>query len=771
MHLWAGRSSSDVGSRQHRAPTGLWAHSLVIVALATGCIEYVDVDAEETGEPVRPPVAEFDPAARVVPLPNALLMDPATGRVNVPEACGEQPGSAAARLRAALNQLDGFGTSKVNLVATFTAPVEPASLEGRVFLVRLAERGVPLTSFEGPVPVDVVPATSRRFAPDCVSTSEVANVTLRPRAPLAEASRYAVVLLAGIEAEGGSVFEPSATWALVRQEAAPVQFSEGAEPREVTYNATPFDPNIDEDRASLEGLDLLWRAHAPLLGTIEQLAPALVPGDDLVRDDILLAWAFDTQTLSDPFNPAVEGSPAAQLASVSSTLTVPPPVAGEGAPLSVEQFFDLALPDVPCSALGCDAMGFVYAASAVSEAPSFVSPSFLSGDDCDAATEVPAGAFSDPLAPAKSCDRGISVIAVLPSEPPGPSGYPTVMFAHGLGRSKEDVFAIAGALASGGIAVVAFDAVDHGERAVQISTDAALGCDGPGAGKPCLDAFGPTCAPQCFAPILSADLPTTRDHLRQTVLDQLQLERVLEACATPGACGQLQVDPARLAYVGQSLGALIGSVSVAVGRTLDTGVLNAGGADWVQVLTDTATPAIRCPLVDSLIGSGVLTGEAWNGGANPNALCLSEAWKSEPRFQEFAAAARWILDPVDGINYAGRYAEGEPAVLIAEVIDDAVVPSSATAGFATALGLSPEAAAPATSAAPPPSPAALGEGSRWIQYQTLDADPASMFPGNAYGHGSLLSPVPPGPGLPIESGQLGTVRMQVDTLAYLVSHL
>jgi hypothetical protein len=46
-----------------------------------------------------------------------------------------------------------------------------------------------------------------------------------------------------------------------------------------------------------------------------------------------------------------------------------------------------------------------------------------------------------------------------------------------------------------------------------------------------------------------------------------------------------------------------------------------------------------------------------------------------------------------------------------------------------------------------------------------------MFPGNAYGPGSLLAPAAPAASMGAASGQLGTVLMQTDTLAYLVSHL
>jgi dienelactone hydrolase len=382
------------------------------------------------------------------------------------------------------------------------------------------------------------------------------------------------------------------------------------------------------------------------------------------------------------------------------------------------------------------------------------------------------GAFSDPVAPALTCERQLPLLAFTPVGAPPASGYPTVIFAHGIGRTKEDLFALAGSLASAGFASVAVDALDHGARAVQISSDPAAGCDRAGVDRPCTEVFGPTCAPQCFAPLLSSDLATTRDHLRQTVLDHLALGEALALCTAPTACGGLLVDPARIGFIGQSLGALIGAVSVANSTDISAAVLNVGGADWLQVLTETDTLAVRCPLVDALIAGGVIPGEPWNLGANQNATCVGDTWKAEPGYQQFASAARWILDPVDAINYASALTlPGAPSVLVGEVVGDSVVPNSATLTFATALGLEPSAAVIAASAELQPTPAALAAGSAWIRYQNLDADPASMFPGNAYSHGSLLAPAQPSATMAAPSGELGTLRMRVDGLAFLASHL
>jgi len=745
------------------------------LGLVVGCHPDVEVDAEETGVLSPPALAEFDPLLQRVPFPNNLLKDPLTHRLALPAPCGEEPGSAAAGLRASLGQLDGFGTSKLSLRTSFNKAVDAASSEGRVFLVRLASHGVPLTEFEGPIAVDVRAETSVRADPSCATTSEVEELVLAPRAPLLGASTYAAVLLRGITSTSGAEYEPAATWALVRQAVEPVQIvadPNSASMYSVTYNATPFDPGTPAGLATLVGLDRLWRAHAPVLGAFDRLWPALVPGRAVSRDDVLIAWSFDTQTITDPLDATLDDSPAALVASpaAAGALSLPAPVAGAGAPLSVEAFFGAALPGVPCSALGCDAIGWVYAETPVSEAPTLVTTNFQTGDDCDPATITVPGAWSDPVQPVAVCAQTIPLLVVVPSSAPGDNGYPTVIFGHGLGRSKEDVLALAGALAARGIASVALDAVDHGARAVQVSTDASLGCGGAGEGQPCPLVFGPTCAPQCFAPILSLDLAAARDSLRQTVLDQMALAERLRGCSAEGACDRLWVDADHLAYVGQSLGALIGAVTVPMSG-VPVGVLNVGGADWVQVVTDTDSVAIRCPLIDGLITSGVLEGELWNGGTNPNAACLGEDWKTAPGFVQFAQLARWILDPVDGVNYAPAYtAASAPSVLLAEVIDDPVVPNSATEAFGALLGPSPERAALATAVPPAPSPAAALPGTRWIRYSNVAANAALSFPGNAYSHGSLLAPADPADDQASGSGELGTLQMQVDTLTFLSSH-
>ncbi|HEY3592431.1 MAG TPA: hypothetical protein VGL13_01095 [Polyangiaceae bacterium] len=748
--------------------------------LAGGCAGSVTADENEKTPVSPPPTAEFDPANQVIPFPNNLVLDPMTHKVALPAQACETP--AAAMVRAQLNQLDGFGTYKPALTATFTAPINADSLTGRVFLVRLAGPG--LTTPEiAQVDVDVE-SSIRLSAANCAAPSIVPNVTIVPRAPLVQSSTYGVLLLRGIKTTDGAEFQPSSTWSLVRESVEPVQLTGSGTTKIVTYNATPFDPTNGTDYQTIVGLDTLWNAHnvsPPLLPAFDQLLPGLASGAT-GRTDMLLAWSFNTETISAPFDATVAASPAAQLTSDSApdAPNMPPAVAGGTNGVPVSFFYGLALPGADCTTLRCAAIGSIYIgvpALGVTS-PTFVSPSFQPGGDCDPSPmPQPPGAWSDPLTPTKVCDATLQFVAVTPAAAPGPAGYKTVIFGHGITRRKEDLLGIAGALASQGIASIAIDAVDHGSRAIPISTDAAMGCATAGTGNSCTGTIDASCAPQCYAPILSPDLAVTRDSLRQTVLDELKLQRVLAYCATQGACQDFWVDADHIGFLGQSLGSLIGAVTVAASPNLKAAVLNVGGADWIRILTDTLSDGIRCPLVDALITAGILPGGdavKWNLGTNTTtALCLTDSWKTDPGFLQFAQSTRWMLDPVDGTNYASMYASHQANIVLAEVVGDAVVPNTATDEFAALLGLAPTPASTATSLMATPTAALLAPGSYFVQYAHVDANAALGFPGNLYAHGSLLQPATSNPTSSMldPAGVLGTVQMQTDTLTFLAANL
>ncbi len=182
--------------------------------------------------------------------------------------------------------------------------------------------------------------------------------------------------------------------------------------------------------------------------------------------------------------------------------------------------------------------------------------------------------------------------------------------------------------------------------------------------------------------------------MRQTILDIQRLVLAVKACsATQGStnpCGTLAVDPTKLLYTGISLGGIMGSTVTSIDPNLIGGVLNVPGVGWLDILENSSTNEIKCPLVDALISAGVLIGDPWNGmdGAAATGLCTTSAWLTQPGYQQFSQAARWILDPADGANFVSTRLPGKK-FLIEEVVNDQVVPNIATDDLGMLVGLTP----------------------------------------------------------------------------------
>lgn len=744
----------------------LWRWLVVssLLIASTGCPD-VKVDDDEIG--TGGPIVEFDPGNRIVPFPNNLLLDPKTGKVALPMSCGEGAATTAIRI-GVLNTLDGFGTYETTLTATFSEMFDMASAANKVVLYKRAASGAtvdPTTS--SPIPVVLVPNMTIRYDADCTNPRPVPQLIMVAARPLDQKSTYVAAILSGVKTSAGAEFSPSLTWSLVRQEQDPVAFdAEG----NVTANNTPLDPRDAEDLATLQGLDLLWKAHAQGLAFLTQKNHS--------RSDILLAWEFNTQTTTDPLDPAVADSPAAkvpsaaplQLGSLTATIdraTSPyilcdPPGGGPGGDNNVQCFLKIALGSAACQEPACSASQIyttgndacaVVGCDKVDEVlgGKFHSPQYMTEttNPLVGGEKIP-GAWDNPNKPTKVKDAEIGLIAIVPSTPAPTSGYPIAIYGHGLGSSKTSVFALGPQLATAGFLTVAIDFVGHDSRAVRVTSDAARGC----AGFPTFGA-----APQCFAPFLSTNLAATRDAIRQSVLDLHGLVETLKFCG-PSACaiqfaaqgaGDFMVDATRMTYIGLSLGGIIGSTAVATKPDFKAAVLNTPGVGWVDILERTLTGAIKCPLVNSLIDAGVLTGDKSNATFTTG-LCTTDAWRTQPGYRQFSTIGRWVLDPADPANFTAKLAPRR--FMIQKVVDDAVIANYATDNEAALVGLAanPIAAACAPQAGvfgPTPQIAPAGA-NKFVNYAPLAAttscpDLAStnqVSPGTVYAHPSLLRPVP-----------------------------
>jgi hypothetical protein len=730
---------------------------LLLILAATGCPD-IDTDVNESGSV---PVVEFDPSNRIIPFPNNLLLNPMTGKVNLPEQCGETAALTALRV-GVLNQLDGFGLFKAALTVTFTEGIKEASLANRIVLYKRAT-GMTLVdpAAAAPIPVVTQLTTTVRFDGGCAAPpTTIPQLVIVPGVPLEPKSTYVVALLDGIETVNEGTFEPSGTWRLIRGAKDPVTVENG----KVVADETPLDPAHAEDHERLLGIDLLWKAHAQGL---KFLADDLPADKRKAREQILLAWEFKTQTSTDPLDPAAGGSLAAAVNTdaLQSVATFTGPASGGPAAETAQQFLQRVLPAGSCTQIPCDTVADVLKGTLASKSYQSLSNNPVAGD-CTAPAflgcKVP-GQWADPVKPAVVGTENISAFIATPTAGCPTEGCKTVIFAHALGRSATDVFGFAPSLTSKGFAVVAIDAVAHDSRAIRNSNDPLRACND--AARP-----SPLTKPQCFSTFLSPNLGATRDNIRQTVLDHHGLIAALKACnAAP--CGGFKPDLTKLYYIGQSLGGIIGGMTAATASDLKTSVLNVPAVGWVDVLENTQDLRIRCLLVDGLIDAGVLMGAKSNLLAMPpTGLCTTDAWKAQPGYRQFSVIGRWILDPADPANFAGKLAARR--LLIQEVIGDTIVPNVATETEGALLRLTPGVADRLTSTTNPTPSAAvatMANTSKFVRYPAL-ADGGAGMPANAFHHGSLLSPapVPPPAPPPPDPGVLGTVRMQTDAIAYLL---
>lgn len=270
--------------------------------------------------------------------------------------------------------------------------------------------------------------------------------------------------------------------------------------------------------------------------------------------------------------------------------------------------------------------------------------------------------------PVATSTQVIPVLMTVPNANSGKSkpasGWPVVIFQHGITRQRTDMFAIAGALAAQGFAVVAIDAPLHGitdptnpfyrNQLLTGSPAAALvtgertfdmdfenndtGAQGPDGH---IDDSG-------IYFINLSSLLTSRDNLRQADSDLMELTKAIPTLSYTGGA---DFDGSRIEFVGQSLGSIIGTAFLAMEPHVNVGVLNVPGGGVVRLLD--ASPAFGPSIHAGLAGAGLTQGT--------------------PTYDAFMVAAQTVVDSGDSINYA--FAAAGKAILAQEVVGDATHPS------------------------------------------------------------------------------------------------
>lgn len=684
--------------------TAGWLASLALVLTACG-----GDPAPSTPNPnaVYP---RFDPTAGDLPFNNDLVFAGSTdGTAHV--------GAPSDPVRAALNQLDGFSTSGYFDVM-LSGSVAPATAQAGQS-VRLIELE---TGTADPLPMTSVTGVRgvASFDVQVVSLDGASGnaVRLRPTQPLKPRTKYLVALTDDLRDLAGARMGRSASYQAVRN------------------SATAIAPALLPVRQAVQAWEAL-AAGVIAAGSGGTLSPAQA------QEKLLLTYTFTTTDTLGPLR--AMGSPRGTIAqrqidagelqatavnnaqSLEASNLLPSPKAR---PLGINELtgIDFNLFSASLAAnVGKLYTGFLelpYYLTAA-DAPGLAFGEFLARPWKP--DEILAGALVSPVPADADGSRNVTwrypfarrtgnelvpLQLTLPQNNwvPGyagaancgqiytATGYPTVIYVHGITSDRTSVVALAHTLASRCIATVAIDLPLHGvpansafvstlntQRSGSIPFAALYGANvprerhfevagAPGAPAP-MNFVTPGTNDGSGAQFINLPyLTVTRDHSRQAVMDLLNLNASLGslntavqgfASAPPG------LDLNRVYVVGVSLGGILSSVFTTVNQS-------AIANDTVFGLPS-PLPPIR-GLVASVAGSQVsqiLARSATFAPVINNGLSTFGVLPGTSHYERFFYTAQAAVDSADPVNFMGTLASQGVPVLVQQVNGDLVVPNGA----------------------------------------------------------------------------------------------
>lgn len=476
----------------------------------------------------------MDKASQRMPLPIDLLIDPATGRVDLPPAPWDSDVEVEAKHR--LAEYDGFGTS-AHLLFGFTGPMDPATINSQT--VKLYELGEPPL----PVPAEVV------------LMDDLTHVIVIPETmPLREQTSYGVVVHDGVRDAAGQPVVAMPLGHLMKAH-APV-FVDGA---------SQIDAVDDADAVKVENV------RTELAGLLDHVG----------RDGVLAAWPFTTMTLASPLEDAV---------ATATTLQIDP----DPNPANVQQVTPgQALADFALAIGSLFWVGEVYHGTIKS--PVFLDDRTRSWRE-DGGYEVQEIAFTMTVPRSAVKGEPLKVIifghgimterrfVLAVGDALAQRGYAAIAIDFPMHGTRTHC------LHGGPLSLIN---PTTGELTSMEPCANGTTCAEDGR---CVDALGngnevarwpiigmPVASGAAFIEI--EHIANTRDHFKQTLVDLGALTRSLKHGDWEAAIGY-PIDPSWLGYAGQSLGGIIGASFVPLAPEIDVAVLNVPGADTVDLFSD-----------------------------------------------------------------------------------------------------------------------------------------------------------------------------------------
>jgi dienelactone hydrolase len=379
-------------------------------------------------------------------------------------------------------------------------------------------------------------------------------------------------------------------------------------------------------------------------------ANALMP---IKRQDIVAAWMFKTQTTTDKL-PLMRAMPWSLFGTAGT------PIYDSNQPKWTGTY-DATLAGFPTSVPSTDIAGWVKDGL------------FTSWNAIDEA-----GTTAMLADPTKGKPSAVPFLMTIPKGTMPATGWPVAIFQHGIFDLKADGLAIANSLAKGGIAMIAFDAMYHGDRSWCTANDqcasggtctvatgkcsTALAMDTTGKDFP---VPGPVASGKRFLwsdnPYLPLALPS---NFLQYVIDGAALLRgiAVVGLGAPGAWTGLtgftgqKLDPTQVHFVGHSLGSMMGTLLMAADPLPSRVTFNVPGAPFVTVGRTSTTYK---SLLEGLLQKFNVTEGSLAALKLINILT-------------------WILDPSDSGNFAPYVTTKQlPDLVKAKVVPGALVPKKA----------------------------------------------------------------------------------------------
>ena len=289
----------------------------------------------------------------------------------------------------------------------------------------------------------------------------------------------------------------------------------------------------------------------------------------------------------------------------------------------------------------------------------------------------------------------------LPSAPRPAAGWPVAIYGHGFTDDKNrSPFVVASVLASRGIATIATNVVGHGFGPLGTLTvnrtagsPVVLSAGGRGFDQNGNGAIDSTEGSSAAPP---QTLVGSRDGLRQTVIDLMQLVREIEVGVDVDGDGTRDLDPSKISYFGQSFGGIYGTEFLAVEPNVRVGVPNVPGGAIIEIVR--LSPAFRPLATLSLINRTPplinLPGFAFNENMPlRNLPPLVDTVPGASAIQELFEWTEWAQQAGNPVAYAPHLRadplDGVPAksIILQFARGDQTVPNPTTSAIIRAGGI------------------------------------------------------------------------------------